>query len=246
MSYADVVLADNPTGFWPLDEDTGTTANDISGNGFDGTYVDFGPLGTSSWRNNLTSVWVGDAGLSLSDNRVEIPASATLSSHAGANGLWSFDGWFKDTTGTNQQMVVTCAEFVSFPGEYEFLVYATGDNIVAEAANDTNSALVTTATAVDARPVGKWYHLAYTYDRAAAEARLYINGAEVASDTTMSGVTTYTGEVWRLGARGDFAWGDIWDGSMSHVAMYDTALTPEQVRTHAGTRRNRRSLGLRR
>jgi hypothetical protein len=241
MSYADVVLADNPTGFWPLDEDTGTTANDISGNGFDGTYVDFGTLGTSSWRNNLTSVWVG-----AGDTRVEIPASATLSSHAGANGLWSFDGWFKDTTGTNQQMVVTCAEFASSPGEYEFLVYATGDNIVAEAANDTNSALVTTATAADARPVGKWYHLAYTYDRAAAEARLYINGAEVASDTTMSGVTTYTGEVWRLGARGDLQWGDIWDGSMSHVAMYDVALTPEQVRTHAGTRRNRRSLGLRR
>lgn len=38
MSYRVKVLRDNPIGFWPLDEISGTTASDISGCGNDGTY----------------------------------------------------------------------------------------------------------------------------------------------------------------------------------------------------------------
>lgn len=39
MSYRIKVLRDNPIGFWPLDESSGTTASDISGCGNDGTYT---------------------------------------------------------------------------------------------------------------------------------------------------------------------------------------------------------------
>lgn len=38
MSYRISILRDNPVGFWPLDESSGTTASDISGCGNDGTY----------------------------------------------------------------------------------------------------------------------------------------------------------------------------------------------------------------
>lgn len=39
QSYAGLVLSMKPLGFWPLDEANGSVARDISGNGFDGTYV---------------------------------------------------------------------------------------------------------------------------------------------------------------------------------------------------------------
>lgn len=38
MSYSSIVLKDNPLGYWPLDEATGTAAYDASGCGNDGTY----------------------------------------------------------------------------------------------------------------------------------------------------------------------------------------------------------------
>lgn len=41
MSYYNVVLKDNPIGFWKLDESSGTTAYDSSGCGNNGTYVGF-------------------------------------------------------------------------------------------------------------------------------------------------------------------------------------------------------------
>src|SRR5437763_1786933 len=37
-AYAAEVKADNPIGYWRLNETSGTTANDLSGNGNNGTY----------------------------------------------------------------------------------------------------------------------------------------------------------------------------------------------------------------
>ena len=38
--YADKILGYSPIAYWPLWEADGSTAEDISGNGFDGAYVD--------------------------------------------------------------------------------------------------------------------------------------------------------------------------------------------------------------
>src|SRR5690348_11198194 len=37
MTYASVILADNPTVYYPLNETSGTVAHDSSGNGYNGT-----------------------------------------------------------------------------------------------------------------------------------------------------------------------------------------------------------------
>ena len=221
-SYRDVVLADNPTGFWPLDETSGTTANDLSGNDLDGTYQRSEMVGGRTWMDFASPDHTG-----TTSDWVSVPADAVLSGHAGASGAWSFDGWFYDDGVSGTRMMLS----VSSPTTYEVFVYrSSGGSIIVDVTQSNGTSI--TSTSVTAPASGQWYHFAYTYDRAAAVAVVYLDGVEVGSDTTMSGESSYTGLIWRIGGRGDDS-GDRWDGSISHLAIYDTALSAGRVAAHA-------------
>ncbi|MGC9237973.1 MAG: hypothetical protein ACP5GF_13975, partial [Thiomonas sp.] len=53
-NYAAVVLADKPVAYWPLNETSGTTAYDLSGNGNDATYTTGFALGSPPIASGLS------------------------------------------------------------------------------------------------------------------------------------------------------------------------------------------------
>ena len=229
--YKAAVLADTPTGFWPLTEANPITsiAEDVSGNNLDATYQRFGMIDDANWKSFPAPRFLGGT-----NDWVSIPANTNLSSHAGSTGSWSFDAMLYDNGSSGHRVILSVSEFP--PAEYEVFIYRTsGGNIIADITQSDGTSI--TSITVPKPPDKKWYHFAYTYDRDAAVAKIYIDGVEVGSDTTMSGVSAYTANVWRLGGRGDDS-GDRWSGRMSHAAIYPAALTASQVKLHADSSNN--------
>ncbi len=72
-----------------------------------------------------------------------------------------------------------------------------------------------------------WYHVAATYD--GATAKLYVNGAEVASDTPSGFVANVDGLL-AIGCRSDLAY--RWKGAADEVALYNSALAASDISAH--------------
>lgn len=229
MTYVATVLADAPEALWTLDESSGTTAADATGNGHTGTYQTSAMVGGSSWGAITTPTFNG------STNRwVSVPPSSALSTHAGLSGVWSMDGMFLDgdPTSSATRMLLSVSDF---PNGYEVFISKSGGHALMEISKmagsgyDGSVALISSSTPW---PVGSgWHHVAVVYDRAASIFQWFVDGCLQDSAGLISGSSSYTGKVWRIGARGDSS-GDRWLGSISHLAIYPTALTLGQIRGH--------------
>src|SRR5215469_8556155 len=83
--YSNAVISLNPVGFWPLNETSGTTAFDVSGNGNNGTYQSGVTLGAAGVpnppfvgfaTNSVASGFSGSAGDSSCVTLTNLPINA--------------------------------------------------------------------------------------------------------------------------------------------------------------------------
>jgi hypothetical protein len=74
-------------------------------------------------------------------------------------------------------------------------------------------------------PVGRWTHLAVTYDRAAL--RLYVDGVETSSRAASGAIAKTTDPLWIGGNR---PYGEYFHGVIDEVRLYGRALSPSEVR----------------
>jgi hypothetical protein len=211
-------LAGGLVAYYPLDEGTGTTTADKSGNGHDGTlgagvtWVTPGLAGSSAIDVNggpgarvSIGAWdpVGPGGMTLSI------WTRWLGSNGRSQGLiCKRDGW-----GSSD---VLRFMFEIFPnaalrlGQY-------GDNNAYSPA-DTMTPYI-----------GKWAHIAVTFD--GTTARFYLNGREIASGPFTLG--TMTGATMTIGnTQSSIAWADspeAYNGDLDEARIYDRALSPAEV-----------------
>jgi hypothetical protein len=73
MSYSSVVLGDNPGGYWPLNETSGRTATDQSGNGNNGTYSGTYTLGQTGLLAASTDTCVNFGGGRMAVGNATVP-----------------------------------------------------------------------------------------------------------------------------------------------------------------------------
>ena len=97
--YAKAVIADGPSLYWRLDEASGTTANDLSGNGNNGLYNSGDTLGVSGAITDGSSP--ADTAITTdgNDDGVMVATSATPSPST-----FSIEAWFK-TTNANGKII---------------------------------------------------------------------------------------------------------------------------------------------
>lgn len=79
-------------------------------------------------------------------------------------------------------------------------------------------------------PIGKWSHLASTYD--GASVRLYLNGTLIGSKAATGFVAGGSGPL-RIGGNG--IWGEYFHGSIDEVRVYNRALTVDEIRADMNT-----------
>ena len=75
---------------------------------------------------------------------------------------------------------------------------------------------------------GQWHHVGFVYDMDTFHRRLYVDGAQVAEDTSaVSGLSSDGGLY--IGTGKDLDASSFFSGLIDDVRIYDVALTPEQI-----------------
>jgi len=211
--YRGVVLANAPAGYWRLDEASGTTAADSSGQGHAGTYQNAVALGRPGGIQGDPDTAVGLDGVSAA---VSIPNATGLSPTAAV----SVETWVKlDSYSGNYPRIV------SKIGQYELILYtyAGGEGRLEWDVYTPTQVSVTTSYA-DRLQLGVWYHVAATYDGSAAH--IYVNGVEKAN-RAVSGALTTSNSALTI-SRTDRALA----ATVDEVAVYGAALPPARVLAH--------------
>jgi hypothetical protein len=230
--YDDVVLADAPVGYWPLNETSGQ-ALDASGNGNDSTQVDNGVTqglppflrrGTTVYDYapaQATRVLVPDQAAiqNIFDGGGSLECWLALRTRGQSNvGRWitktgAGAGWRLDFTGIPASVVV------------RFNADFTGDN----ALTDTDGRVVGVGNLTTPS------HIVVTYnaDAVGNVPTIYVNGlARAVTPVTVPTGTRNTDVGQALSFGSDNVGNFRADGRQGNVALYATVLTAAQVRHH--------------
>jgi len=193
--------------YWPLDEGSGTTAVDVTGNGHDGTIG-----GTAKWL-------AGHNGLAL-----DFDGSSTYIDVNGeiARGTWSLAMWLKprDIPYTTDYYAVMHADAWSAGTPHVHLRNTTSLWNV-----DTNSGPNISSTTV--LQEDEWYHCTYTveHDGSSNSAQIYINGVLESEGQGGTGASF-------LGPLNFGAWTNnqrFYHGLMDDIRVYNHVLTEAEV-----------------
>ncbi|MEV4115464.1 LamG-like jellyroll fold domain-containing protein [Nonomuraea sp. NPDC049695] len=214
-----VQLPTGETALWKLDEASGATAADSSGNGNNGT-----AYGTYSRVPGQLGRAVNLApGATLSAGKPLINTDQT----------YTVATWVRLNSSTKDQAVLSQmgTYMPHFTLGYKVSGMADFDRRWAfEIINQDNpsSIQLTRVQAEKQAKIGQWTHLAVQYDRAAHKVRLYVDGE-------LAGEGDYTAD-WN--ARGAFEVGTgrilgnpaNLDGAVDDLRVYQRALTPQEIR----------------
>ena len=204
----------NRTGYWPLDEDSGTTAVDVSGSGYDGDVngaalgLD-GILGTTAYGFDDTA-WVQLDGYPNLDDEIAISAwiYTTDNSEEGQR-------IFVDDENNGGGYALSLGD----PGTGRLRFYSRGVNPISL---DTGAVIEN----------DRWYHVTAVANTTTNERRIYVNGTLEASDGdggytgawgTDSGPAAIGGEV----PGGETA--NRFNGRIDEVQVYDRTLSTTEV-----------------
>lgn len=219
MSYSSVILADTPVGYWPLNEASGTTANDINGGtAHNGTYGGTFTLGNAGLLVGSTDTCV---------NLTSTSAGVSASSFPGlGNSSWSVEVWCNISSFSGQW--ATLVE--GWDGNWSTYLNPGGSLNKIQVKNSNGS---TTPTLSVTLATGTLYHIVVTYSSSGSAINMYVNNSNVLSNSTLAvGTTAGTGA--ELSGNRD---NSNLEGKFQEWAIYNYALTSTQVGNHytAGT-----------
>ena len=192
------------SGLWPLDETSGPTAFDVSGNANNGTLAN-GPAWNSAGRVGGALAFDGiNDYVTLGNPASLIPGSAI-----------TVAGWFKLTDVTYNRFILSKYDGLA-PQTDTFLRYQAGTGL---ACSVGGTYAVGSATIV----AGQWYHGACTYD--GSSVRVYLDGTQIGAIAKSGSIADEAGTAWLIGARTPANPTAFIAGLLDDVRIYSRALT---------------------
>lgn len=195
--------------WFKLDETSGTIAEDSSGNGYHGTYVNSPTLNQNGAFGTSKAV----AFASVSSQKM----TSALTWDTIKTGAWTFASWIKVNA------VADCVLIGSQTDGAVMIRTNPSAQIDFQAGGSTAGTNRLTGTTV--LPVNTWRHVVVTYDNVST-AKIYINGVVDATDTTFTPTLEHVAGAIQLGARVSSAY---LNGTLDDVRIYIRALTPDEV-----------------
>ena len=167
LYYGGVNLANGLMGHWKLDEASGTTAADSSGNGHNGTV-----WGGATWEPTAGIV-SGDMYFDIVDDCVVMPYTADLELSSGEE--ITLAGWFKAASVAGATHYIIQSD--NSPSSNYQLYVTSGGNAMFEYGETITHRYITSSPPFVANT---WMHIASTYQAGVgSSAKLYINGVKV-------------------------------------------------------------------
>ncbi|MGD0386339.1 MAG: LamG-like jellyroll fold domain-containing protein [Solirubrobacteraceae bacterium] len=201
--------------------------SDISGDGDDGfalggvTFGAGGPLGAASTSFN------GSTGMLETEEKLNSPAS----------GNFTLSAWFKVASGYSSggEIIGFANTQTGTPASWAPNLWM--DNSGHIAAGETTGSTKEVATTSAVYNTGNWYYVVASFSSSTG-LTIYVNGSSVATNSSATSATAYTG-YWTLG----WAYGSGYTptptsyylaGSLAEVAVFPAALSSAQVTTLYG------------
>ncbi len=206
---------DTILGIWLLDEGTGDTTADASGNGHDGTL-----MGSPTWV-------AGQFGNALQFNGSSSYVTCGNAPDLNVD-LFSVSFWCDIPATQAWNHMVSRGQHVASgtPGSVNWgvMMYDAQETILFECFNDTGWSGISTATST-----GEWHHVVATYDGSVMQ--LYHDGTLGASNSG-AGLLLDESRDFLIGARSDAgAAGGFFNGSLDEVGYFNAVLELEDIET---------------
>ena len=218
VTYEATVLADNPSFLWLLNELSGSTAADATGNGNTGTYSN-NASPTTTHVPPFQSVATDFTG-----SQQSVDATGTLTAFQET----SAECWFNTTAATGGAILQY--------GHANFVVYMHNDGTMTFGVW-TGSQVVAAGPTATAYNDGKWHYAAVTFSGSGTHMYLYVDGVQVASATASAyaagNSTWYVAEGYNVTSS--------WPGTQTNnnllayfaaAATYPAVLSPAQISAH--------------
>jgi hypothetical protein len=221
-AYPCDVVSNGPTLYWRLDESSGTTAADSSGNNNTGIYesgTTQGQPGAPIGDGDTATAFNGSGGLVTSNTQFVDPENFTL------------DFWLKTTTTSGGKIIGFGNNQTGDSGNYDRHVYMTNSGQLIFGVWDGFPAIVESPSSYND---GTWHHVVASIDSTHGE-HLIIDGSLVASHGVDGsgnyGFSQAYSGYWRVGGDNLNGWpqqpsSENFQGSVDEVAVYPFAVQP--------------------
>jgi signal peptidase I len=223
-AYQKAVLADSPYLYWRLQETTGTTVADKSGNARSGTITNTAVLGAATPISGDPA----DTAFGTGTNAY----LTTTASTAATPSTFSVEAWVKSTSIAGGRIIGygnAAAGSNATKTDCQLYLAPTG-KVELGLSNTSKIAIASTAAVND----GLWHHIVGTYSSSTG-AKLYVDGTLSASGTGAAPVS-FAG-YWRAGAEALTGWpanptSNNLAGTIDEVAVYTTVLSATRITAH--------------
>lgn len=215
-----------PVGNWPMNEGTGTTLGDTSGNNRPAT------IGSGVWAAGQLGTSTTADGGSVADQAVSFNGTTGNASTAGpvvrTDSSFSVSAWVKLNTTTANGTILSQAGanasgfqlyYSSFGGVWVFNRHAT----------DTVNPVIVRATSPTPAQANRWTQLTGVYDMSAKELRLYVNGALAAATPFTDTPWNATGKLNIARLWYNTAFSENFPGTINDVRVYDRVIYPGEI-----------------
>jgi len=206
-------IASGTVGYWKLDESTGTTAYDFSGNGNNGSWNGSG--------NHFTGGQIGGAGqvASTTNDYVSVGNPSVLN----ISGSMTVSAWVNPTALFNEIGFVT-----KYGSGYEWALRTAGGSSRPRFTVDNPNGTDWNVDSTSTLSIGVWQLLTGVYDQSASKLYIYLNGTLTGMASSPASVSAGTNLV-LIGAQNRA--GFNYTGSIDDVRIYNRALSAAEVRT---------------
>ena len=213
--YADKVLADGAVAYWRLDEASGNALSQV-GN-FPGTVTG------GVTRGQPGALSDGNTAMQFDGSSGYIDAGNIAAFNFGA-GSFTIEAWIKISLGARYHVVVSKGG--AEPGWRGFV---TGDNVLGLAWGTDAQFYPLSSTVLT---LNVWQHVIWGYNATTAAVFYAVDGVHQAITATNHPATNAANV--RIGTH--MAGGYLFAGAIDEVAIYPTALTPQQIAAHYALR----------
>lgn len=226
MSWLTTAQGLSASRIWLLDETSGTTAADSSGNAGDGAYS---PNAAGSWTGGTlgsNGILTGEKAASFNGTTGYVSCGTTTDLDFA--GSYTIECWVKLTAAKATAYQSLIGRWHDSGGRSQLLAFGRTDTIDgAVFFHDNGATKVCASTDAESTYVGAWVHLVGVYDSVGQTMKLYRDGALNNTTTSVAAATTGTGLDWQLGDHTDGT--APFGGLLYRCAVYPSALSGANV-----------------